>query len=155
MGDRTSGEQVDIHNVPVYRVPQFRGERAPEAANEVIHLYERRSRPWVHHVRSLKPNRRTESRDIVQVFCKVPSTISEVEILDPREDDRSLDHQNERIGLVLGMDEQDMRVVEPLSLPRWYGHLSPLVGQRCLGKENSAKLVPLVQIGPPVTEEVG
>jgi len=123
VGNRASREQVGIHDIPIDRVPHFRGKRAPEAAHEVIHLDERRSRPWVQHVRIRQWY--TGGRGVVQVFRKVPSTEPEVEIFDMRQDDRSLDHQNEGISLALRMSEQDLRVVEPLPFLRKYKHLSP------------------------------
>ena len=49
VGNRASREQVSIHDIPIDRVPHVRGERAPEAAHEVIHLNECRGRSWVQH----------------------------------------------------------------------------------------------------------
>ena len=126
MGNCASREQVDIHDVPIDRVPHVRGERAPEAAHKVFHLDERRGRPWVQHLRIRRPAWEVAGRSVVQVFCKIPSTESEVKTFDLREDDRGLDHQNEGIGLALRMGEQDSRVVEPLPFLREYKHLSPV-----------------------------
>lgn len=94
-------------------------------------------------------------RNIVRVFREAPSTISEVEILDLREDDRSLDHQNERIRLALGVGEEDTRVVEPLSVFRGYGDLSPVDDQYTPRSESLVRFVPLGRIGLLVTGEVG
>ena len=126
VGNRASSEQVDIHEVPIDRVPHVRGERAPEVAHQTIHLNERRGRPWVQHPRIRRLAWVIGGRSVVHVFCKVPSTESEVKIFDLREDDRGLDHQNERIGLTLGVSEQDLRVVEPLPFFGKYEHLSPM-----------------------------
>ena len=92
MGNRASRKQVDIHNIPINRVPHIRGERALEIAHEAVHLDERRSRPWVQHIRIRGPLRCSGGRSKVQVFREVPSTVSEVKIFDFREKDRSLVH---------------------------------------------------------------
>ena len=64
-----------------------------------------------------------DGRSIVWVFCKVPSPVPKVKILDFREDDRGLDRQDERINLALWMGEQDVRIVEPLSILCLHKHL--------------------------------
>ena len=80
-----SCEQVHVYNIPIDWVPQVRRERTPEATHDHIYLGECGSRPWVHYLRTRKPRRRRGNK--VGIFCKVSSTISEVEVLNLGEDD--------------------------------------------------------------------
>ena len=155
MRNRASREQVDVHNVPIDRVPHVRGEGAPEVTHEIIHLNERGCGSWVQHIRIRRRRRYTGGRNIVQVFCKAPGTVPEVEIFDLREDNRGLDHQDERIGLAHRMSEQDMWIVEPLSFLGEHKHLLSVGGQYIPGSEYLARCLPLAQIGLLAAGEVG
>ena len=147
IGDRASCEQVYIHNIPIDGVPQVRRERVPKFGHKIIQLAERNTGSRVHHFRIRQSRRCLFGRNIFRVFREAPSTVSEVKIFDLRENDRGLDHQNERISLALGVGEEDMRVVEPLSLFREYKHLSPVISQYAFGSENSVRFIPLGRIG--------
>ena len=154
VGNRASREQVNVHNIPIDRVPHVGGERAPEAAHEVIDLNERRSRPWVQHIRVRCPRRHTGGRSVIQVFCKVPSAVSEVEVFHLGEDDRSFDHQNERVGLALRVGKQDMWIVKPLSFLGENEHLSSVGVSVFLEAKTWPSSHPLFKLVPSQREKL-
>ena len=147
---------MHIHNVSIDRVPQVRRERALEAAHKIIQFDESKTRPWVHHFRVRQSGWGLDGRNIIRVFREAPGTVSEVEILNLGEDDRGLDHQNERISLTLGVGEEDVRVMEPLSFLRKYERLSPV---NCQYPPSDARIqrdsYPLVELVSSQREKLG